>query len=180
MEYLTRVLKRMSDLPDFRHHPLCKATKLTHLIFADDSMVFCKGNLASITRVMEALNDFSAVTCLVENLEKSNIFLASMEEDEQARILQYTGFSKETLPIRYLGLPLSSMKWNKIECFQLVEKITAKIKQAYAKNFSYAGRLQVINAILFSIYNFWGAVSILPQSVLKEIDRKCRDYLGGQ
>lgn len=60
--------------------------------------------------MMGALNHLSAVTGLVENIEKSNIFLAGMEEDEQTRILQYTGFSKGTLPIRYLGLPLSSKK----------------------------------------------------------------------
>ncbi|XP_070019533.1 uncharacterized protein [Nicotiana sylvestris] len=54
----------------------------------DDLMVFCKGNLASITKVMEALNHFSFVTGLVANLEKSNIFLDGIEEDEHARILQ--------------------------------------------------------------------------------------------
>ncbi|XP_019262934.1 PREDICTED: uncharacterized protein LOC109240719 [Nicotiana attenuata] len=55
MEYLSRVLGKMSELPDFRYHPMCKETRLTHLVFADDLMIFCKGNLKSIARVMEAL-----------------------------------------------------------------------------------------------------------------------------
>lgn len=42
MEYLKRSLKKMSELSDFRYHPMCKGTKLTHLIFADDLMDFCK------------------------------------------------------------------------------------------------------------------------------------------
>lgn len=29
MEYLSRVLSKMSELLDFRFHPMCKATKLT-------------------------------------------------------------------------------------------------------------------------------------------------------
>ncbi|KAK4717695.1 hypothetical protein R3W88_016033 [Solanum pinnatisectum] len=53
------------------------------------------------------------------------------------------------------------------------------ITVAYSKQLSYAGRLQVINAVLFSIYSFWGTVFILPQSILKEVDKKCRAFLWG-
>lgn len=34
-------------------------------------------------------------------------------------------------------------------------------------------------AILFSIYNFWSAVFILPQSVVTQVDKKCRDFIWG-
>ncbi|KAH0695979.1 hypothetical protein KY289_013461 [Solanum tuberosum] len=43
MEYLSRTLKTMSMLPDFRFHPMCKGLNLTHLTFADDLMIFCYG-----------------------------------------------------------------------------------------------------------------------------------------
>ncbi|XP_060188373.1 uncharacterized protein LOC132617397 [Lycium barbarum] len=128
---------------------------------------------------MEALKHFSATTSLVANLEKSNIFLAGMDDDTKASILASTGFSIGALPIRYLGLPLSFKKWNKVDCHQLVDKITKIITNGYSRQLSYAGWLQIINAVLFSIYNFWGAVFILPQSVLKEVDKKCREFLWG-
>uniref|UniRef100_A0A0V0HXZ8 Putative ovule protein n=1 Tax=Solanum chacoense TaxID=4108 RepID=A0A0V0HXZ8_SOLCH len=162
----------MSDLADFKYHPMCKAAKLTHLIFADDLMVFCKGDTNSIKRVMEALKHFSAVTGLEANLQKSDIFLARMTEEAKLRILNSTGFPMGVLPIRYLGLPLSSKKWNKVDCYQLVEKITKRITSGYSRQLSYAGRLQIVNVVLFSIYNFWGTVFILPQSVLQEVDKK--------
>ncbi|KAH0735285.1 hypothetical protein KY285_010992 [Solanum tuberosum] len=177
MEYLSRILRKMSDLPDFKFHPLCKVTKLTHLIFADDLMIFCRGDMSSVTRVMEALDHFSQVTGLIANLDKSNIFIAGVGDEVKQNILTKTGFSLGTPPIKYLGLPLTSKKWTKMECQQLVDKIIARIQSAYAKLLSYAGRLQIVMAVLFSIYNFWGAVFILPQSVLKEIDRKCREFL---
>lgn len=75
MDYLTRILKKVGGLPDFRYHPMCKDTRLNHLIFVDDIIIFCKGNLASITRIMEVINHFSKVTCLVSNLDQSNNFL---------------------------------------------------------------------------------------------------------
>ncbi|KAH0723423.1 hypothetical protein KY289_006467 [Solanum tuberosum] len=179
MEYLSRTLQNMSMLPDFRYHPMCKKVKLTHLIFADDLMIFCKGNLSSVNRVMEALTHFRAATGLEANLEKSSVFLVGVDEDTRNQILARTGFSVGEFPIKYLGLPLSPKKWTKIECWSLIAKITQRIKVTYSKQLSYAGRLQVINAVLFSIHSFWGAVFILPQSVLKEIDKICRAYLWG-
>ncbi|XP_019256268.1 PREDICTED: uncharacterized protein LOC109234654 [Nicotiana attenuata] len=178
MEYLSRVLGKMSELPDFRYHPMCKETKLTHLVFADDLMIFCKENLKSIARVMEALQHFSDATGLEANIDKSSMFVAGVDEETRQNMLKITGFTLGTFPIRYLGLPLTSRKWNKMDCKQLVDKITSKIT-AYTRQLSYAGRLQIIMVVLFSIYNFWSAVFILPQSVVKLVDKKCRDFLWG-
>lgn len=135
--------------------------------------------MSSISRVMEALRPFSDATGLITNQEKSNIFLAGVNDEVKQGILDRTDFPLGTLPIRYLGLPLSSNKWSKIDCHQLDEKITSRIT-AYSRQLSYAGRLQIINVVLFSIYNFWGTVFILPQSVLKVVDKQCRDYLRGK
>lgn len=32
-------------------------------------------------------------------------------------------------------------------------------------------------SVLFDFHNFWGSAFILPQGVLKEVDKKCRKYL---
>ncbi|WMV26467.1 hypothetical protein MTR67_019852 [Solanum verrucosum] len=128
---------------------------------------------------MEALAHFNAATGLEANLEKSNVYLARVDERVKMQILARTGFSEGVFPIKYLGLPLSPKKWKKIECWSLIDKITHRIKVTYSKQLSYAGRLQVINAVLFSIHSFWGAVFILPQSILKKVDQICRDFLWG-
>lgn len=133
MEYLYRILKYMSDLPDFKYHPMCKHLKLTHLVFADDLMIFCKGQEKYIRRVIEALNHFTRVTRLIANMEKSNIFIAGVDDHTKATLLSITGFSLGTFPIRYLGLSVSPKKRNKLECHQLIDKITQKIQNGYAK-----------------------------------------------
>ncbi|KAK6781939.1 hypothetical protein RDI58_019735 [Solanum bulbocastanum] len=87
MEYFSKTLQTMSGLPDFRFHPMCKKLQLTHLIFVDDLMIFCKGTMASVSRVMEALAHFTAVTDLEANLDKSSIFLARVDKDPKRQIL---------------------------------------------------------------------------------------------
>lgn len=39
IEYFSRLMSMVVDLPDFRYHPLCKNLKLNHLCFADDLMI---------------------------------------------------------------------------------------------------------------------------------------------
>ncbi|XP_074271392.1 uncharacterized protein LOC141595329 [Silene latifolia] len=48
MEYLSRVLKVVGQQPDFHFHPLCGAIQLNHLLFADDLLLFSKGDELSI------------------------------------------------------------------------------------------------------------------------------------
>ncbi|WMV47604.1 hypothetical protein MTR67_040989, partial [Solanum verrucosum] len=126
MEYLSRTLKTMSMLPDFRFHSMGKELKLTHLTFADDLMIFCKANGDSVNRVMKALSHFNNVFGLVANMEKSSIFVAGVKDHVKNELLLRTGFTLGEFPIRYLGLPLSSKRWSKLECQQLVEKIKSR------------------------------------------------------
>lgn len=79
---------------------MCKRLKLAHLIFADDLMIFCKGNMASVNRVVEALAHFSAATDLEANMDKSSVFLARVDEDTTNQILARNGFSVSEFPIK--------------------------------------------------------------------------------
>lgn len=81
----------MSDLPDFKFHPMCKSLRLTHLVFADDLVIFCKGDLKSVNRVMEALNNFSLASGLVASMEKSSIFLAGVDDVTKNALLKKQG-----------------------------------------------------------------------------------------
>lgn len=119
---------------------------------------------------METLNHFSVATGLIVNMDKSSIFLAGVDDTTKEQLLQRTGFALGDLPMKYLGLPLSSKKWNKMDCHLLVEKITQRVKVTYSRQLSDAGRLHVVSAVLFFIHRFWSTVFILPQSILKEVD----------
>ncbi|XP_070049634.1 uncharacterized protein [Nicotiana tomentosiformis] len=58
-----------------------KSTKFSIKINGeDDLMILCKGNIALVTRVMEALPHFSKASGLIANLKKSNIFIARVDE----------------------------------------------------------------------------------------------------
>jgi len=47
---------------------------------------------------------------LIANTEKSSIFFGGVGRKEQNKIMNILGYSKGELPIRYLGVPLSSRR----------------------------------------------------------------------
>lgn len=53
MEYLSRSLNKLYEHLDFEFHLKCKRVGLTYIMFADDALLFYKGELKSIQALME-------------------------------------------------------------------------------------------------------------------------------
>ena len=78
-----------------------------------------------------------------------------MDEDAKHNVENLFGFKKEgTLPIKYLGAPLISTRLTTRDCRPLIEKITKRVESWTSKRLSYAGRLQLIIKVLFSIQGY--------------------------
>ena len=45
LEYLSRLIETIQRHPQYRFHPLCKTIKLSHLCFADELILFSKGDV---------------------------------------------------------------------------------------------------------------------------------------
>ena len=61
--------------------------------------------------------------------------------------------------------------------FPLVEKIRCRISTWTSRFLSYAGRLQLIKAVLMSLVNFWATVYLLPSKCIQEIESLCGAFL---
>jgi hypothetical protein len=81
------------------------------------------------------------------------------------------------LPIRYLGVPLISTRLSAIDCGALLERITGHIDSWLSRNLSYAGRLQLLSSILYSLQVYWTGIFMLPKAVIKAIELKFNRFL---
>lgn len=100
---------------------------------------------------MGKFDKFAQSSGLQANKDKSSIYFGGMSSSKQMRILQETRMTLGQLPFKYLGIPLSSKKLTLNQWLPLVEKIVARITTWAAKTLSYAGRLQLIQAVVFEI-----------------------------
>ncbi|XP_074283241.1 uncharacterized protein LOC141607791 [Silene latifolia] len=144
----------LSERWPFHYHPLCKNLKLTHLMFADDLLMFCKGDAPSILLLMKAFTSFSNASGLKMNNTKSEMFFSGIRPELKADILRVTGFQEGTMPFRYLGVPIQPGKLSKKDCNCLTEKIISRTRGLGAKKLSYAGRITLINSVLNTLHSY--------------------------
>lgn len=73
MEYLSRILKGLHEKPDFDFHPRCEKLKIFNLCFADDLLMFARGDMIRIQLLMTKFREFSSATGLKANISKSKV-----------------------------------------------------------------------------------------------------------
>ncbi|XP_058782964.1 uncharacterized protein LOC131657602 [Vicia villosa] len=58
MEYLNRLLVQMQENPNFNHHSKCERLQITNLTFADDFLLFARGDQGSVELMQQTLHIF--------------------------------------------------------------------------------------------------------------------------
>lgn len=106
MEYLTRKFDKIKENGTFAFHPKCARIDLTHLCFADDLMVLCGGDKATILIVLQVLEEFGQTSGLYMNDQKSMIYLGGVAAETKFDILNDSGLREGEFSMRYLGIPL--------------------------------------------------------------------------
>ncbi|KAL0344288.1 UNVERIFIED_CONTAM: putative ribonuclease H protein [Sesamum angustifolium] len=177
MEIWNALLRfRVKNAAEFQYHWKCKELGLINLCFADDVLLFCKAHLPSIIIISDTLNEFAALSGLKVNPAKSHIIFSRAVQQERQQILEYLGFQEGSLPIKYLGIPLTSSRLTLTDCRPLFDKVDARLAGWNHLNLSYAGRLQLIKAVLSTLHMYWASAFILPKGVLKNLE-KMRKFL---
>ncbi|KAH0737756.1 hypothetical protein KY290_036461 [Solanum tuberosum] len=156
-DHVNSQVVNMGPMERFENHT--KSLKVTHLCFADDVLMFCKGKFQSILLMLRALKSFSKVLGLETNVTKSNIYGAKMTRQCVNDICELTGYQKGALPFKYLGVPISARKISKVDCEILVNKLTTRVQ------------------ILLHIHTYWSSMFMLPKQILKGITEVCRNFI---
>ncbi|CAK8530813.1 unnamed protein product [Lathyrus sativus] len=137
MEYLNRCLGKLKNKPDFNFHPKCEKLNLINISFADNLILFSRGDSTSVNILMEEFKQFSEATGLKAHSAKCKLYFGGVHQTTQDDIMQNTGFSKGDLPFKYLGVPLDSRKISVLNCRPLINRIVGKIAHWTSKLLSY-------------------------------------------
>ncbi|VFQ94486.1 unnamed protein product, partial [Cuscuta campestris] len=179
IEYFSRLLNKRAKVGGFNYHKDCAALGITHLAFADDLMLFSRGDSHSVQVLMDALDHFSRVSGLTLNPTKSNIFLSGKYTDVSQNILDLAPFPRGQLPVRYLGLPLASQRISESDFAPLFKTVDGFLSKWSTLKLSYAGRLELIRAVVQGVQSFWLLAFPVQKYVLDRIISMCRDFLWG-
>ncbi|XP_042379905.1 uncharacterized protein LOC121972287 [Zingiber officinale] len=177
MEYLSRSLARRTIRSDFHFHPKCEPLRIAHLVYADDLLLFSRGDVSSVTQLVESLSQFAQMAGLTTNLAKSSIYMAGIYPQTQNQLLTITGFQIGVMPFRYLRISIASQKLKISDYSTLLDSLTRRIGSWPKATLSYAGKAQLISSVLQGVECYWMSVLPLPQGVIDHIYSICRSFM---
>nr|GEU89886.1 histidine kinase 3 [Tanacetum cinerariifolium] len=161
MEVFSLIMeKNIEDTNEFGYHFGCKELKLSHMCFADDLLVLCRGNKGSIEVVKKSLEEFCHVSGLVPNLGKSLIFFGSINDRDKTELLQVLHFKFGGLPVRYLRVPLLAKKLGVSDCQTLIDKEKQELLGKWFANQKSKNSLWAkwVNIVKLKGKNIWNVI----------------------
>jgi hypothetical protein len=182
MEVLSRMLCRTKEaglIKGFKAgNSVEEDLSISHLLFADDTIVFCDADPEQLLHLRMVLSCFEAVTGLGVNMGKSEV----VPVGEVLNLQQLAGIlccRIGSLPMSYLGLPLgasfkASSVWNPI--LEKVERRLAGWKKLYL---SKGGCLTLLKSTLSSLPTYYLSLFTIPKHVAARIERLQRNFLWG-
>nr|XP_043619788.1 uncharacterized protein LOC122591592 [Erigeron canadensis] len=124
MEVLSLILQqKVANNPLYRFHNRCAKDRVINVCFADDLFLFARGDIASVSTIMEVINEFQEMSGLVLSVPKSTTFLCNVSDSLKHAILSIMPFEQGQLPVQYLGVPLISTRLVYQDCKILLERM---------------------------------------------------------
>jgi hypothetical protein len=156
------------------------APEITHLFFADDSLMFCRATKEEITQLSNIINLYQGASGQLVNVNKSEIlFSKHVKQETRDSIHQILHMQRVDHFSKYLGLPTQIGK-AKTQVFQFIQdKIWKKLKGWKEKNLSFAGRATLIKAVAQAIPTYIMSNFLLPKGLCDQMESQICNFWWG-
>lgn len=106
-----------------------RAPSITHLLFANDSFIFCKANEEEVLEVRRILQAYEMQSGQAINLQKSGVFFSSnVRMDKQVELKSLLEVHNDLSTGKYLGLPSLIGRPKRSAFSYLKDRLWSKIK----------------------------------------------------
>lgn len=154
--------------------------RLTHCMFADDTIVFLRATLSNCVVFEKILQDYCQASGQMINLDKSNLFFSiNTPEDIRTDVALRLGIREVGNPGNYLGLPVL---WDssKQQALAFVKDIVGqKVMGWKRKSLSFAGREVMIKAVINAIPTYSMSCFKFPVGTCKTLDSLVSSFFWG-
>ena len=148
-----------------------RAISITHLQFADDTLIFCEPKVEYLQNVKSILYSFQSFSGLTVNYAKSGLVVIGKEESWATMAVDILKWQLVQLPLIYLVVPLGESMRKSSAWQPVIAKIQHKLASWKASCLSRAGKLVLIRAVLNSLPVYYLSLFKMPRKVANEIIR---------
>ncbi|XP_031101746.1 uncharacterized protein LOC116005640 [Ipomoea triloba] len=156
------------------------ASPVSHLFFADDSLLFFRANAQEVGAVKHCLDLYENMSGQAVNYHKSNVcFSINTQTHHREEVVAVLGVDQAPNFGKYMGLP-AFVGRNKRAAFSYIEdKIKQRVGSWNKKLLSQAGKEILLKSVAHAMPTFSMSVFLLPESVCLSIERTMNRFWWG-
>jgi hypothetical protein len=156
---------------------VCRGTLVSHLLFADDCLIFKQASERGGQRLMEILLQYRRGSDQLVNMTKSAIFFSkNCGDTDKERMKNVTGIQNEALCEKYLGLSTTVGRSTK-NCFEAIPtKICGLMNGWGEKQLSCAARETLIKSVAQAVPTYSMSCFILAPTTCQKIKTATSNY----
>lgn len=158
-----------------------KRVSISHLLFADDILLFGEVNHDTISTLQSVLDSFCLISGKFISIDKSRVMFSKNTPEVDRSMFCNATLTKVAPDINpYLGFPNSGTRTTKASVRFIMDKILGRLSSWKTKFLSRDGRLCLISSMLNSMPNYYMQYLLLPKSILKLTNSTLGKFLLGK
>lgn len=169
-EVLSNLCKKASSEGSLRGIRVARGSpRVNHLLFADNTMIFCQSAPESCKALMHILQTYEDASGQKINIAKSSVtFSKKTLQEVKNSVKQILGISKEGGVGKYLGLPEHFGRRKRDLFTSIVDRIRQRASNWSTRFLSKAGKLTMLKAVLTAIPSYMMSCFQLPVNSARE------------
>ena len=146
----------------------------SHLQFVDDTALMGMATIREASNIRKVLDVYLAASGQLINEGKSSIFFFNTPLSIQRRIARILRFQIGSLPLLYLGIPISGGRQSREYWQDILDKFRVKVTHWTHRWLSFSGRVQLLQSVVQALPLYRSMVLVAPMSFVKELDSLAR------
>ncbi|PKU81404.1 putative mitochondrial protein [Dendrobium catenatum] len=142
-----------------------KYPKLSHLLFADDVLIFSKATSTAALELKSIVSDFCSWTGQNINAPKSQILYGKLVKHSMKKQIKRILNFKEVKEMNYLGIKLALRRLKSFDFQQMIDNILERLNTWGSKQLSMAGKITLVKSSLLTMPSFLSTHSLIPKKI---------------
>ena len=151
---------------------------VSHILFTDDTLIFCDALPSQIGKLREILSSFEAVSGLHINMAKSKLVLIGKLLN-MVELVGLLGCRQSSLLMTYLGLPLGAKFKDRAIWNPILEKIERRLASWKRLYLSKGGKATLLKSTLSTLLTYYLSLFLIRVDIANCIEKLQQDFLWG-
>lgn len=149
-----------------------RAPIVSHMLFADDSYLYCKANMLDAMKLLELLSTYELASGHRVNKDKSSVFFSSnVIQYNRWNICQALQMMEANEQSKYLGLPNILGRSKSVILGYLKDKVYSRIRSWEGKHMSRSGKEVLVKSVVQTLPAYTMNVFLLPFEITRDIEK---------